>query len=359
MGNGLMAQPTVRQLAAAHPQAELRVFARNGSIAGVFDRLPEVASVEVFGNEARQFGRLLQAIRRFRADLCVIPYPSNRWQYSLLARACGARRTIVHRYRVGRRRSPGRSVETVEAVLGRHDVLSNLDLLRPLGTEPDETMRPAFPLDAEEVARARLRVEDPQLSGLDKSLVAQEVAAGPRPAVGAVGICAIHAGSGNTIFALSKRWPPEQWAALLPRLRDELNVAPILLEGPEDAGVGELIRSHVEVPVLQLAGPLAEAAAVLAACDLYVGSDSGLAHLAAAVGTPPVTLFGPARPDEVCPFGYRDLVVQTPAACAPCFLYPQESTSPRVACRPPYCIGQIAPDRVLDAARLALEQPAS
>ncbi len=351
MGNGLMAQPMVRQLAAAFPAASVSVFARNQSIASVFDRLPEVTNVEVFSNEPRQFTRLLRAMRRLRADVCVVPYPSNRWQYSLLAAACGATRTLAHRYLVGRRRSPRRSVELVDAVPGRHDVLSNLDLLRPLGIDPDETMEPTFPLHRDEVAHARLRVGDPQLPEHLIPLDSQAVAAGPRPAVR---VCAIHAGSGNTIFALSKRWPPERWAALVPALRDELNLAPILLEGPEDRGVGDLIRAHVDVPVLRLAGPLADAAAVLAACDLYIGSDSGLAHLAAAVGTPPVTLFGPARPDEVCPFDYRDLVVQTPAACAPCFGYPQESTSPRVACRPPYCIGQITPERVLEAARRAL-----
>ena len=345
MGNGLMAQPLVRQLAAAFGGAHLTVFARNASIAGVFDRLPEVAEVRVFGNEPRQFGRLLRELRAMRADLLVVPYPSNRWQYSLLAAASGARRAVMHDYPAGRARAMHDLVRPRVATReGRHDVLANLDLLRALGVEPDEGMAPAFPLDAAEVERARLRVGDPQLPS------DAPVAAGPRPAVR---FCAVHAGSGQTIFALSKRWPPDRWAELIPRLRGECGLTPVLLEGPEDAGVGDLIRSAVDVPVVRLHGPLAEAAAMLAACDLYVGSDSGLAHLAAAVGTPPVTLFGPARPDEVCPFGYRGLVVQTPAACAPCFRYPRHSTSPAVACRPPYCVGRITADAVIDAVRRA------
>ena len=333
MGNGLMAQPMVRQLAAALPEAELTVLARNASIAGVFDRLPGVAQVRVYGNEPRQFGRLLRELRRMRADLLVVPYPSNRWQYSLLAAASGARRVLIHDYPAGRARAMHDLVRPRVATRdGRHDVLSNLDLLRAAGVEPDEGMAPAFPLGSGEVdaARRRLRVGDPQLP-----------------------VCAIHAGSGQTVFALSKRWPPDRWAELIPRLRGECGLTPVLLEGPEDAGVGDLIRGATAVPVVRLRGPLAEAAAVLAACALYVGSDSGLAHLAAAVGTPPVTLFGPARPDEVCPFGYRHLVVQTPAACAPCFRYPRHSTSPAVACRPPYCVGQIPASDVLATVRRA------
>ena len=347
MGNGLMAQPLVRQLAAAFPDARLTVFARNASIAGVFDRLPEVADVRVFGNKPRQFGRLLRDLRATRADLLVVPYPSNRWQYSLLAAASGARRVLIHDYPAGRARAMHDLVRPRVATReGRHDVLANLDLLRAVGVEPDEGMAPAFPLDAAEVAGAlgRLRAAARQLPG-DRA-----VAAGLRPAVR---FCAIHAGSGQTVFALSKRWPPDRWAELIPRLRSECGLTPVLLEGPEDAGVGELIRGEVDVPVVRLHGPLAEAAAVLAACDLYVGSDSGLAHLAAAVGTPPVTLFGPARPDEVCPYVYRHLVVQTPAPCAPCFRYPRHSTSPAVACRPPYCVGRITADAVIDAVRRA------
>ena len=337
MGNSLMAQPMIRQLAAGLRPRELVVLARNASIAGVFDRLAEVTRIEVFGNEPRQFGRLLRRLRGLRADVLVVPYPSNRWQYSLLAAASGARRVVMHGYPVGRRRAMHDLVRNrVPARAGVHDVRQNLALLGALGIEADESMAPAFVVTGDEVeaARDRLRAVAPQLPPDSKW-------------------CAVHAGSGATVFAHSKRWPAARWAELVPRLREEFRLTPVLLEGPEDAGVGELVRAAADVPVLRLGGPLAEAAATLAACELYVGSDSGLAHLAAAVGTPPVTLFGPARPDEVCPFGFRGLVVRTPAPCAPCFRYPMASTSPAVACRPPYCIDRIDADAVMSRVAVA------
>jgi hypothetical protein len=71
------------------------------------------------------------------------------------------------------------------------------------------------------------------------------------------------------------------------------------------------------------------------------------------VGTAPVTLFAPADPERVCPFGYRDLVVQAPTACAPCFKYPYKTPHPAMACRAPFCIGSIGVDAVLAAARRA------
>ena len=91
---------------------------------------------------------------------------------------------------------------------------------------------------------------------------------------------------------------------------------------------------------------------------LYVGSDSGLAHLAAAVGTRTVTLFGPADPDRVSPFGNRDLVVQAPQTCGPCFLYPWHTPYPKIRCREPYCIDSIPVDAVVTTVRRGFAEAA-
>jgi ADP-heptose:LPS heptosyltransferase len=103
-----------------------------------------------------------------------------------------------------------------------------------------------------------------------------------------------------------------------------------------------------------LTGPLGDAAAVLERAALYVGSDSGLAHLAAAVGRRAVTLFAPADPDRVCPFGNRELVVQPNRDCSPCFLYPWEATKPKMRCREPMCINFIEVEQVMARVKKAL-----
>lgn len=331
VGNALLAQPMVRQLRQAFADAQLAVFARGQAIAEVFARLEDVHHVEAFDTRPSEFARLIRRMRAWNADICVIPYPSNRWQYSILAATCGARHAFLHGYAVGYWRAmhflPGERVPVVE---GLHDLKQSLRLLEPLGITPDPSMAPVFPLAPAEIERA----------------------AAALPA----GECiAIHAGSGKTVFGDAKRWDPRNYSLLIDRLRSELRLTPLLIEGPDEAGVAEEIRPRGDVPVIRFRGALAEAAATLASCRLYVGNDSGLAHLAAAVGTPPVTLFGPARPDELCPLGYRHLVVQTPAACAPCFGYPTRAVTPHVACRPPYCINLIALQSVIEKVREALE----
>src|SRR5262249_54049961 len=87
---------------------------------------------------------------------------------------------------------------------------------------------------------------------------------------------------------------------------------------------------------------------------IYAGTDSGLAHLAAAVGTRAVTIFAPADPGRVCPFGNRDLVVKPDKPCSPCFMYPWESTYPKMKCRPPFCIDEVSVEQVMAAVGGAL-----
>jgi len=64
---------------------------------------------------------------------------------------------------------------------------------------------------------------------------------------------------------------------------------------------------------------LLELVAVLKAAAVGVGPDSGPGHLAAAVGTPYVSLFGPTSPRRVAPYGSEHLVVQSGVSCAPCY----------------------------------------
>jgi ADP-heptose:LPS heptosyltransferase len=221
-------------------------------------------------------------------------------------------------------------------------VQQNLYLLRLLGIEPDIAERPEFIVEEEDrEAAARM------LAGVG---IEEDV----RP-------IAVHVGSAQTILAQAKRWPAQQYADLIRQLRDRYGDRVVLLEGPDEAGVANEVSAHHPegaLKIVRLSGPLGHAAALLERAEFYVGTDSGLAHLAAAVGTPPVTLFAPADPDRVCPYGYRNLVVQPRKDCCPCFLYPWESSRPKMRCRAPMCITEIKREDVLAAVERAAEMRA-
>ena len=111
---------------------------------------------------------------------------------------------------------------------------------------------------------------------------------------------AIHPGSG----ASRKNWPVERWVELAGRLRRR---APLLIVGGEaDTAAVAALAAYGEV-ALNL--PLPELAGRLAACQRFLGHDSGVSHLAAAVGTPCVLLFGPTDPVMWAPPGEHVQVI--------------------------------------------------
>jgi ADP-heptose:LPS heptosyltransferase len=336
-----MAQPMVRQLKHKRPDAQVIILARIGAIADVFRCMPgPPVETIVTGHGYRAYAKMALVARRLRPDLLLIPFPSSRWHYAVLIALSGAKGAVLHGYPVGYWSGLhflARGATRVQARRGIHDVEQNLALLpAAFGFDPEPVQAPTFVLTDEHHRQAAARLGDlPE-----------------RPIV-------IHAGSANNLLAKSKRWSSEKYAKLIDAIGAELGAQRIVLvEGPDEAGVAQDILRHTPLTprVVKLSGPLTDAAALLERAAMYVGSDSGLAHLSAAVGTPPVTIFAPADPDRVSPFGYRHLVVQTPTSCSPCLQYPWNSTWPKVLCREPFCVQQVTVDAVLEKARSAMSR---
>lgn len=119
---------------------------------------------------------------------------------------------------------------------------------------------------------------------------------------------AVHPGSGSDAML----WPERRWADLLERVLAVLPCRLLLLGGETEAErlerlVTKLPRDRVRVARSR---PLVEVAGLLRSCRLYVGQDSGITHLAAAVGVPCVVLWGSAELRRWRPLGERVVLVQ-------------------------------------------------
>jgi ADP-heptose:LPS heptosyltransferase len=175
-------------------------------------------------------------------------------------------------------------------------------------------------------------------------------------------VVAIHPGSGSP----AKNWPAERFAALARRLRQERGLRILLVSGPaDDAAVAGVRRCLAEPdgavpqgppassgqeqnPILLHNPPSPLLAAILSRCRLYVGNDSGVSHLAAALGVPVVVIFGPTDPEVWAPRGPVVHILHTPTACAPC-APPQRQT-----CQERACLERVSLQMVLDAIAMAL-----
>jgi heptosyltransferase-2 len=128
-------------------------------------------------------------------------------------------------------------------------------------------------------------------------------------------------GPGST-NSMAKRWPFERFAKLADLLHREKQANIVLLGGPDDVEVATKIAKTTGSPVLDLTRKtsLGDAADILSVCDLMISNDMGLAHLAPAVGTPTLVIFGPTNPVTTRPFSDIAEVLRIDVECSPCML---------------------------------------
>jgi heptosyltransferase-2 len=130
---------------------------------------------------------------------------------------------------------------------------------------------------------------------------------------------AIAAGSTNS---RAKRWLPERFAALADRLRSELNANIVLLGSEDDRDISRAVSDLTSNKPIDLTGStdIIGAAAILGVVDMLVSNDMGLAHLAPAVGTKTLVIFGPTNQITTRPMSAKASIISADVECAPCML---------------------------------------
>ena len=275
IGDCVMALPAISVLRGALPDARIDVFAGTHSSA-IFTGQPEIDAVHTIPDQpsARASLRLGLGLRGFST-------------VALLDRSRYLRVGLMLSQASERAFAEAREPEM------RHESRVYLDVVATLG----------YPVPT-----------DPPLPHLAPiPMVAKHVRALVDPALGRYVV--LHPGGaanpGTTM--LEKRWPVERFTQLATTLADR-GFTIVLSGGPGDVDLAETIRAEIDGAV-SLVGKtdLRATAEVIRHADLFVGGDTGVSHIAAAVGTPVVTIFGPTNPARYRPLGER-VTVLAPAA---------------------------------------------
>ena len=145
---------------------------------------------------------------------------------------------------------------------------------------------------------------------------------------------------------VTKDWTPAGFAAAARHLHEERGATIYLMGVPGDVERCADIDRMMGDGAINLAGKtsLVEMGSYLAAMDLLMANDSGPVHMAAAVGTPSLVLFGPTHPDRTGPYGDEHRIVQSaPLECRPCYMRD---------CPPGHhrCMSDISADQVTEVA---------
>ncbi|WP_298432749.1 glycosyltransferase family 9 protein [Geobacter sp.] len=287
IGDLLQLSPVIRALRARIPQARISLLVGSAASVDLFRHNPLVDEVLIFDKRGahsswRAFARLWGELRQRRFDLVVNFQRSNMKAWLLAAAAFPCRVLVYHR-------AKGRVVHAVE---------NHLEAVAPLGIDPRTAdRRLELPLGPDDVRWA-------------KEMIAREK-------LGNRQLVALNLGASHPV----NRWPVEHFAALAGRLSQELDAVVLLVGGGADRELADAVLSRISSPVVDLVGhtSLLQLGAMLRRCSVVVSGDTGPMHLATAVGTPVVALFGAADPDRTGPVGEGHLVLQArQVPCVPC-----------------------------------------
>jgi heptosyltransferase-1 len=169
-----------------------------------------------------------------------------------------------------------------------HVVFKNLALLEPLGVRDP---RVEFPLE------------------IPRTDASEQVAA----AVGPTGYALINPGAAWP----NKRWPAERFGALAAIMRERLAMRSVVLWGPgEESLASAVVDASKDAALLAPRTSVTDLFALAKGARLMVSGDTGPLHIAGAVGTPTVSLFGPTNPDRNGPWTSADVAVSRFAGCA-------------------------------------------
>ena len=266
--------------------------------AGVLPLNPDVNATLTFPRRLGEWPEFLRTLRRARFTH-VLDF-DNTEKTAVLTRFTGARLRVAFDRELIKFRYPAcytHSAKVTNAFYDSHHITETyLQLLAPVGV----------PITTREV---RLVPRAGELSAISALVGIRQAAFGKRKSK-----ILLHPGSRSPF----RVWPAERFAAVCDRLQDVLGAQVFLVAGPAEQPLVQQIRAHAKshLVVIDRPLPVGEFAALAAQFDVFLCHDSGPMHLAAAVGTPVVALFGSQNATIWRPLGDCHTVLQTPLPCA-------------------------------------------
>jgi len=304
VGDAVMSIPALRELRRLFPAAGITLHTRSWA-EGIFrdaDFVDEILTFDKSNSKIKDAFAQAAELKKHAFDLAVL-FP-NSFETALVAKAA----KIPRRFGYAKE---GRSFLLTDAIEipawknERHEVFYYLNLVAAVeekfyGTKTALENEPRVDLRVSEERRgaARLFLQE---NGFDSSK--KTVALG--------------VGSTNS---RAKRWQAESYAKLNDLLQSRLNANVALVGAKDEIEISQAVFEKSEKKPIILTGKtnLAEAVAVLSEVDLLVSNDMGLAHIAPAVGTKTLVIFGPTNEKTTQPLGSG--IIRKQVECAPCML---------------------------------------
>ncbi|MEK6727627.1 MAG: lipopolysaccharide heptosyltransferase II [Candidatus Omnitrophota bacterium] len=324
IGDVLLSTPVIKALRDNYPHAYIAMMVSPCSKDIVYGN-PYLDEVIIYDKEGKHKGwrrssKFAHNLKKKRFDLAIILHPTNR--VHLITYFAGIPRRVGYDRKLGILLTD--RIKHTKQLGEKHELEYNLDLVRYLGMGLREKNL-FMPIKEE----SEKYVDDLFLSqGINKTDK----------------LLAIHPGASCP----SKIWPNERFAEVADKLMQQYGFKILVVAGPKDITLARNVIKNMRQDAVNLAGKisLSQLASVIKRCRLFISNDSGPVHIASAVGTPVISIFGRDQkglnPQRWGPLGLKDKILHKQVGCVECLAHNCEKEFA--------CLKAISVDTVLQAA---------
>ena len=303
IGDVLLSTPVIKALRENYPNAYMAMVV-SPYAKDIVDGNPYLDEVIIYDKEGSHKSwprsiKFSRNLKKKRFDLAIILHPTNR--VHLVTFFAGIRRRIGYDRKLGFLLTD--RIEHTKQLGEKHELEYALDLVRYLGIEPKDKNL-FMPIKPESEKRVEELFQQGGINKTDKLL-------------------AIHPGASCP----SKIWPNERFADAAARLIERYGFKVLVIAGPKDLALAQSVIKHMHKPAVNLAGKtsVSQLASVLKRCNLFISNDSGPVHIAAALGTPVISIFGRNQkglsPTRWGPTGKKDKILHKEVGCIECLAH--------------------------------------
>ncbi len=329
IGENILLVPTIRELRRNFPKAKITLAVRFPQVISLLKGLnlidDFVACDYKIQNTLVKKIKLISLLRSKKFDVTITSFPSKKLDKALFSFLIGSPIRISHTFRSGLMRFFSLlNNYPVEVNENLHDLEQNLNLLLPLGLDPlraDKKLEVHLSEEAKAKAKSFFKTSKIERDEL---------------------VIGLHPGSSISFGMSNKRWGIEKFRSLAKRIISLYQAKIIAFVGEDDSDLSfgdEVILVKESLDVV---------ASIIARCVLFIANDTGLMHLAAALGVPVIGIFGPTDPKRTGPRGTKSYIVNKKIACSPCYTF--ERLGKGISCNfsNAKCLNEISVNDVLN-----------
>ena len=308
IGDALIFTPALILLRQHYPQAEIDALVMHKGAEDIYERNSNLNKFIYFNFLKEGTFKSIKFILSLRKkyDTTINVYPSNRKEYNIISFLIGAKtKAAINYLRMDKQNLGWLNNCRITEDDSLHNVQTNIKLIekitgKSLTDEPDLQ----FYLSENDLSSASNFLKENKI--IDTDLV-----------------IGFHPGTSVLKNHIKRRWEPEKFAELGKQLISGYNYKIIILGRPDELELKEKIRSEINSPNVYITHGLnlAESAAVMKRCNVFVSNDSSLIHVASALKLNLVCIIGPTSTNYIHPWNTKYKIASLQLDCSPCFIY--------------------------------------